>query len=467
METTFKCCKKSINNYCCIVCTGIFHQSCAARLKGFTILEGSKVLCSVKCEQTDKDRKANFNSAQKVVKDLRSKLDKALEENEVIEIKFQAEKEDMQQKIDVLQQEKLEIQNQIQRDRRRIRDYEDEVLEVEKGLLEEINRQKNLNFKINKEITELNDLNKQLLEKLEIYERQIEELDNSKEELVELNKDMVGTIKIQENENKILQEDILKMKNCMDKQTTSVVNKEPNIPTVRCQVDLTKDQLVQTQTNTTTTPFTDYSSSMRKPSVSQSIRRKTLILGDESARDCASKVLRKINSSEHNVEGLIKTGIEISELTKDIFYYTQSYGQDDHVIISFKTNNISNHTTMRKFLRNALPIGKTTNLEIMCDISEMRDEPVIKYIKSSILKYIAVNRNSSIGLTAVYKSRGQTIVKCMMSLIEKQNSIRSKAVLKSVSTVCFNSIASAEIDKKVIEINNSFLVENGHDRGLL
>ncbi|VEN41594.1 unnamed protein product [Callosobruchus maculatus] len=40
---------------------------------------------------------------------------------------------------------------------------------------------------------------------------------------------MVGTIKIQENENKILQEDILKMKTCMDKQTTSVVNKGLNI----------------------------------------------------------------------------------------------------------------------------------------------------------------------------------------------------------------------------------------------
>nr|CAI5848567.1 unnamed protein product [Callosobruchus analis] len=50
---------------------------------------------SVKCEQTHKDREANVASAQKAVKDLRSKLDKALEENEVTEIKFLAEKEDI------------------------------------------------------------------------------------------------------------------------------------------------------------------------------------------------------------------------------------------------------------------------------------------------------------------------------------------------------------------------------------
>lgn len=65
MEKLYKCCKnKELKIYCCKACLGIFHDSCVARRKGATILEGHIIYCSKECqseENSDKDGKPKMD----------------------------------------------------------------------------------------------------------------------------------------------------------------------------------------------------------------------------------------------------------------------------------------------------------------------------------------------------------------------------------------------------------------------
>ncbi|CAG9764511.1 unnamed protein product [Ceutorhynchus assimilis] len=50
MPLTFKCCKKSQNNWVCIKCTNIFHKSCRSRgVRGVEIVKDNFIICSKEC----------------------------------------------------------------------------------------------------------------------------------------------------------------------------------------------------------------------------------------------------------------------------------------------------------------------------------------------------------------------------------------------------------------------------------
>nr|CAI5821210.1 unnamed protein product [Callosobruchus analis] len=228
MERRFKCCNKDFSHYLCIECMGVFHKSCAARMRHVKGLTSYKIHCSRLCEQT---------------------YEKKLKHQETI----------------------------------------DEVMESEIKYLEDFNQQKNIIKKLHDEIKSLNDNNNELKKQIDDHNAELVKGKRELEEMIDINRNMVSTIRLLEEESqRNNQRDIQQ-----DRSTQKVLNgKEVREPVNTSQEIINK--------------------SSRVPRGKDSVEsKKILIIGDETARGCASKLktscLGDFNIFLHQFEDALNT----------------------------------------------------------------------------------------------------------------------------------------------------------------
>ncbi|VEN60741.1 unnamed protein product, partial [Callosobruchus maculatus] len=141
---------------------------------------------------------------------------------------------------------------------------EDEVMESEVKYLEDFNQQKNIIKKLHDEIKSLNDNNNELKKQIDDHNAELVKEKRELEEMIEINRNMISTISLLEKESqRNNQRDIPQ-----DRSTQKVLNgKDVN----------TSQEIIN--------------KSSRAPRGKDSVEsKKILIIGDETARGCASKL---------------------------------------------------------------------------------------------------------------------------------------------------------------------------------
>nr|CAI5864973.1 unnamed protein product [Callosobruchus analis] len=74
-----------------------------------------------------------------------------------------------------------------------------------------------------------------------------------------------------------------------------------------------------------------------QPSLVNNISKKcrVMVIGDEFAKNGSNVLHSTISSPDITIEGIVKPGLESSDLTLSLFYHSQQYGKNDYIIIMF------------------------------------------------------------------------------------------------------------------------------------
>lgn len=162
---------------------------------------------------------------------------------------------------------------------------------------------------------------------------------------------------------------------------------------------------------------------------------KLLIIGDEYGEKFAKILDLVMDTSNLNIDEVIKPNTELSDITKDLFSKVLNYDSNDFVIVMFNTKNISNNMNLKFALKNLLPLSKITNIIIMSELNHNLDQIIINTFIKKIRSFKRSNRISSIDFYVDNRCRGSKykLVKEIESLL-KQPRI-SNIVLKSVNIV--------------------------------
>nr|CAI5827396.1 unnamed protein product [Callosobruchus analis] len=187
MERRFKCCNKDFSHYLCIECMGVFHKSCAARMRHVKELTSYKIYCSRLCEQTYEKKLKH----QETIVVENGKLQQCLEEKEAYLEKISFSENDdiinLRNELSDLRKEVADRDTYIDKIKKQMRDFEDEVMESEIKYLEDFNQQKNIIKKLHDEIKSLNDNNNELKKQIDDHNAELVKGKRELEEMIEIN----------------------------------------------------------------------------------------------------------------------------------------------------------------------------------------------------------------------------------------------------------------------------------------
>nr|CAI5852311.1 unnamed protein product [Callosobruchus analis] len=352
-----------------------------------------------------------LSNLEKEVDKLRLRISELESLQEKTDDKYLTEHLEMQKIVEALTEENISRQKQVEREKKQLKDFEDEVIETERRYIEDFKRQKDTIIQQNMEISNIKEINETLQITTLNYIEEIKKLKMDIDELMELNNNMVQTIRLLEEESKVLRDNI----------DTSVNNKH-NRANKTSQCGENHIMKISSSPN----GFT------RNGYIEANVdsRKKVLIVGDELARGYSSKLSKQISDKEFVVEGIVKPNIELCDLTKQLYSNIMCHGQKDYLIVMFKTKSISNYSTLNNLLRNTLALGKITNLLTLCKASTPNDKILVSYIYSAISKFKHFNHNSSISFTHIDYT--QSVEKCIKEFLMKSGNICERTVLRTI-----------------------------------
>nr|CAI5840253.1 unnamed protein product [Callosobruchus analis] len=186
---------------CCVECLGIYHGSCAARMKKIKQIEGYKIFCSKNCEQKYNGRSSEHEIVLAHNESLKRTLKEKEEEFENLDISYMEEHHKIADKISFLNTEVSDRECYIRKLEKRLKDFEDEVTETEKRYVDDYNQQKSMIKKLYNKIEKLTAINQQLECKINNHIEEIQQQKKCNEDLMEINRSMVTSIRLLENEN--------------------------------------------------------------------------------------------------------------------------------------------------------------------------------------------------------------------------------------------------------------------------
>ncbi|KAL3273147.1 hypothetical protein HHI36_014601 [Cryptolaemus montrouzieri] len=125
----------------------------------------------------------------------------------------------------------------------------------------------------------------------------------------------------------------------------------------------------------------------------------------------------------------MEEGIEIAELTRDLFELTLTHGERDFIIFMFDTYNISNSNNLNRIMKYLFPTGKTTNLIIMGNQTIAGDYRIAQRMHDGLKAFRKCNYNCSIEIK-INTEKSSKLSIC--------RSIRDMILLVSKSTTIFN-----------------------------
>nr|CAI5837870.1 unnamed protein product [Callosobruchus analis] len=383
MTSKFKCCKnKDALYYICVSCFGVFHHSCSNRMRNIVKVSGNKIYCSSECE---------------------------LQGNQIISL------DESSETAERLKQELHDKEKHIERLLKRAKDFENDVLEIEQRFIDEqteykeqLKIQKEKVYSLKNEIISTQNVNDKLTEKIDDYQNQIEKMSKQINELQKVNVEMLSSEK------------------------STIVHDSAN------EIDeFSRTEKDNSDNNTDFLPV--------QPSLVNNIskKRRVLVIGDEFAKNGSSVLHSIISSPDITIEGIVKPGLEFSDLALSLFYHSQQYGKNDYIIIMVSTINISNLKQLNLALRHLLPLSKLTNLFIMSKRSQFDDFRVENYLLKTVNRFFIKNYN--------------------ISLRFKPNVIHSKAMLRLLAKEIVEYTHHSNIVLKVIEPSQSFRFFRGQD----
>lgn len=283
MDAKFKCCKKDVTNIICISCFNFFHPSCLERKTKAIRIGGPRILCSEECQ-----RKYNEDTKDDCIKKLEEELDELANE--------------LKQK-----------DSYINKLKRRTQDFEDEVTEAEIMVTERMENQQREIMKLNKIIMEKEEDKQELVQILENQKHISSKFEDNIKHLEMLNNQLLTTIKVMEEENLVIKEEILHLK----KELKGNVEKP--------RVVLTGN----IRSNSGTLENTKNSGTSRKIPLQR--KKRILIVCDETGRG-VDRELRK-HLGDFEILTISKPGADMNNLLVNIEQLIEDFTLDDHLII--------------------------------------------------------------------------------------------------------------------------------------
>lgn len=381
----FKCCKtKVFNNYICVKCLNVFHNSCFNRMKDTKKLENHKIYCSTTCEE-------EYSYTIRLEGEI-NRLKQSLACKDGIIEKMEAEKtlltSEAAERLNEMESEIKKKDNFYKLQIKSHKDFEDSALEMEQKLLIELKTSTNTVIHLQKRLNMISNENKILEEKIKKLEKNTTEIERQLMEMIGINRDMVSTIEIMEHEKEV-----------------AMVEKKKTI----CELDYKQtnndngaygktgqsSNVVKKQNGISRNGFSEKKKNAYLEEDRGHMRKKLLLIGDETAKNLASYV-NYFSNLNYTVEGVSMPEVELATLAKSIFQYSRNYGRNDTIICTFKTLNISNHKHLEIALRHLLPLSRTTNLLLLSKLSDPNDYIIEHLIQNNINRFQAVNKNISI-----------------------------------------------------------------------
>lgn len=340
---------------------------------------------------------------------------------------------------------------------------------------------------LTKELTDIREANDDLLDKIDKSREQINKCLNDIDELNELNNNMITSIRTLEAENvayrnqiKSLQTDIADYREVAYLELNSNMEKDRVIQTNPKQNDIDdtrmhnnnegfeKENFSPTQDMTRNCGnikvrnqcnYKDNHDPVKKSS--EVVKSKVLVYGDGSAKNYSLNLKSYLEDKVYMIEGIVKPGADMGEISNSIFNVTLGYSQNDYVIVFLDISYISSISYLA--LREILAIGKFTNL-IFCFKSRGHTnfKKLDRYLQTfrrnknlsiKIIKNVCVNHKFSYG----YKS----LSKLLASHVN--NNLRSNIVIKSAHRVEVDwSKGDLSVIDSLVEFHGDTTLNKGH-----
>lgn len=276
----FKCCKgKEFSNFCCVICTEIFHPSCLERKPNSVKIQDHKIYCSLECKN-------------------KSILNLEMEKN-------------LTEEINKLKGELKDKNSYIKRLKRGSQDTQNPTQEADKQSQIKIKAHKDKIEKLQEELAKFEEINKGRIRELKEHKDIIK---NLKLELADVNKicrEMVTSIKTLEEERDLLAQMMEHRKERPEAQSREV------------QCDL-----LQTVKNKTET----YSKTMNTNEVpNNTSKKRLLILCDQNGYNLGNHLNNKL--SNYSIETIVKPYASLDHIIENINILTQTFTKNDRVLI--------------------------------------------------------------------------------------------------------------------------------------
>nr|CAI5858990.1 unnamed protein product [Callosobruchus analis] len=381
MSSKFACCKtKDVMYYICITCFGVYHHSCANRLRGIRKLTGNRIVCCSKYEADD---------------------------NKEADVKLHEE-------INKLKTEIVDKEN--------FRDFENDVLEIELKFIEEqkINKEQ---LKVQKEklcimhqdLIQTENKNTELLITIEDCQKHLREAEKIINDLRSIESEILTSMSILEQTNDIYAKEIDSLHRRSGTVNGRLLNQDQG------------DQEYQEN-------LSSYASKDKKVPAKQ--KKKIVVVGDELSLNVSRLLNIHLNSSEYEAKGIVKCNADFHDISKTVISNWSDCGQNDTIVVIINSSSIPNHKMMRNSLKKVLPCIKSSNLLFLIHLNIRGDEYIKNMFENEIDQFRQVNRNTSIHITFLYKPFSKSIASFITNnYIPKMiESYSTKTVLKTIDT---------------------------------
>nr|CAI5857656.1 unnamed protein product [Callosobruchus analis] len=375
MSSKFKCCRnKEALYYICATCLGVYHHSCANRLRSIIKISENKIFCSQGCEEKTIDDSSK----------------KYLEE------------------INTLKTEVSEKDKYIEHLQKTAKDFENDVIEIEEKFIEEQNRfkellrcQKEQMYTMHTEIMKAEGQNKNLSEMIDTYRNHVKEMEKEIQQLKTVEAEMLTSISILEDTNDTYAKEI------------GMLQKETDITIVTANTSQSPQENLDQ----------DNSSSVRK----------ILVIGDEQARGVSRWLSTSLQKSDFLTSGIVMTSADLCDISKILFKNMTDFGQTDVIIVMFRSSHVANYHLLKNALRKLLPCSKFTNLLLLVKYKRRGDSQMHDFINEEIRSFRAVNINSAIDFDIVHDKYGGKVARSIRNYyIPKFFNTSSKLALKTL-----------------------------------
>nr|CAI5853337.1 unnamed protein product [Callosobruchus analis] len=330
MSSKFACCKtKDVMYYICITCFGVYHHSCANRLRGIRKLTGNRIVCCSKYEADD---------------------------NNEADVKLHEE-------INKLKTEIVDKENFIIRLQKTAKDFENDVLEIELKFIEEqkINKEQ---LKVQKEklcimhqdLIQTENKNTELLITIEDYQKQLREAEKVINDLRSIESEMLTSMSILEQTNDTYAKEIDSLHRRSGTVNGRLLNQD--------QGDQEYQENPSSHASSDSeiiSPVANIDDSNKDKKVPAKQKKKIVVVGDELSLNVSRLLNIHLNASEYEAKGIVKCNADFHEISKTVISNWSDCGQNDTIVVIINSSSIPNHKMLRNSLKKVL-----ANLQIYC-----------------------------------------------------------------------------------------------------
>lgn len=475
MASNFKCCKlKEQQNLFCLICKNVFHKSCWNRgNKKYIVVRDNLIWCSKDCID-----RANPGEDLTCVDDLRNQINELTTEVKektayisrlkrssasFVDEAERSEQEylqtiDKQKDIIVKLQSRLEEQTAIvqkMKDRTFI-DANTQTIVTRKdvGIQVTGHIKSFMSVASQIEVEQRHKITQKSVD-LQSSEMQTDALSASVSSSVQtdLQISLVGSA---DDELSSLQSKLNELKNLKESMLTSIETLSVENKWLATEADKLRAELLQWTSGSHASvdrvgslPNAGLTSDENtQVDINSRDRPRVLIFGDVSARGISVNLRNYLDVSSVHIEGVVKTGASLLDISREISVVSLDYTDKDYVIVCLNINNVKEFRSSD--FRNILAIGKFSNLIMCYTFDDTYNVSTISKIRNYTSLYLN-NRNVSIGLVENnklhkglgYRYKRNALCRVLGNYI-RDSRIKSNIVLVSVncSTVTNHNIIS-------------------------